>query len=493
MVAVILISAGACKSSDAVNNLIDSINPSSSPAPFALSSVVPQRTGPGAKVKLVGTGFQSGATVEIGGLTAQVLSVSSTEILVKTPDLPQGDASVKVVNPNGSESELSGNAVHISWVTLFDSGPGHSCAVIDHGEIQCWGDNTHGQLGNGVDLQGLDPNQGGPNAVIVNVPVKVLGITSGVTKLALGMSHTCAIVSGAAKCWGRATQGQLGNNPNLGGIANESAPVGVAGLGAGVADITTGSSHSCAVTTSGAAYCWGIGVSGELGDGENDFKYVPTAVVGMDSGVEKIASKASSWTCAIKDGAVYCWGINGLGLGDGTSIGVVTSYDQIGTIQSNVPVQVTGLDSGVTDLWVSSSNGCALQNGDVKCWGFNNYYQLANSSNEDAYYPKFASSLPSLPSILAMNTIAPCGLFSGGIKCWGSNGSGRLGSGLPESYIAQSPMEVSGLTSGVQSLVSGEASTCALKNGGLYCWGAGVLRGGSTSNYFTPVVPDIDW
>lgn len=485
-------SAG-CRGPESVSQVLESLNPSSSPAPFSLNSVVPSRTGPGAKVKLVGTGFQSGATVEVGGITAEVLSVSSTEILVKTPDLPQGDASVKVVNPNGSESELSGNAVHVSWVTLFASGNYHSCAVIDNSEVQCWGDNTHGQLGNGVDLQGLDPNQGGPNAVIVNNPVKVLGINSGVTKLAMGTSHTCAIINGAAKCWGRATQGQLGNNPNLGGMTNESAPVGVAGLGAGVVDITTGASHSCAVTNSGAAYCWGLGLSGELGNGENDFKYVPSAVVGMDSGVEKIAASSSGWTCALKNGGVFCWGINGLGLGDGSLVGIVTQYDQIGTIQSNVPVQVTGLESGVTDLSVGSSNACAVQNGEVKCWGFNGYYHLANSTNVDAYFPKAASSLPSIPTQITMNAIAPCGLFSGGVKCWGINAGGSLGNGMPESYVAQSPMDVSGLNSGVQSIVSGDIRTCALKNGGLYCWGIGILRGGSTSNYFTPVVPDLIW
>jgi alpha-tubulin suppressor-like RCC1 family protein len=149
---------------------------------------------------------------------------------------------------------------------------------------------------------------------------------SGVAHISAGGTyHTCASTSaGVAYCWGNNDYGRLGD----GTTAHSLTPVAVTGL-TGVAHVDVGgSSHACAVTTSGAARCWGRNFSGGLGDGSTDDSPTPVAVTGLTS----IASlSASEWfTCATTTaGEAFCWGRNEFGtLGDGT------------TTHSSIPVAV---------------------------------------------------------------------------------------------------------------------------------------------------------
>lgn len=95
-------------------------------------------------------------------------------------------------------------------------------------------------------------------------PVDVAGLTSGVSRLAVGSAHTCVVTSsGGAKCWGYDGYGGLGNDAAL---TRQPTPVDVMGLTSGVASISTGGNHTCAVTTSGGAKCWGRDSYGQLGN-----------------------------------------------------------------------------------------------------------------------------------------------------------------------------------------------------------------------------------
>jgi alpha-tubulin suppressor-like RCC1 family protein len=89
-------------------------------------------------------------------------------------------------------------------------------------------------------------------------------MSSGVVAISAGVLHTCALMtSGAAKCWGNGDLGRLGN----GAISSSSTPADVSGMSSGVVTISAGEIHSCALTTSGAAKCWGGGYNGRLGHG----------------------------------------------------------------------------------------------------------------------------------------------------------------------------------------------------------------------------------
>jgi alpha-tubulin suppressor-like RCC1 family protein len=93
-----------------------------------------------------------------------------------------------------------------------------------------------------------------------------------------------------------------------GGTSDSSTPVSVTGLTSGVQTISAGWNHGCAVTTSGAAYCWGLASSGRLGNQQSSGSYsTPQAVYGMGAGVTTIAAGASA-SCAVQSGNVLCWG-----------------------------------------------------------------------------------------------------------------------------------------------------------------------------------------
>jgi alpha-tubulin suppressor-like RCC1 family protein len=108
-----------------------------------------------------------------------------------------------------------------------------------------------------------------------NTPVDVSGMSSGVVAISAGYKHTCALTtSGAAKCWGMGTDGQLGN----GAASNSNTPVDVSGMSSGVVAISAGRQNTCALMTSGAAKCWGIGTDGRLGNGAASNSNTPVDV-----------------------------------------------------------------------------------------------------------------------------------------------------------------------------------------------------------------------
>ena len=126
----------------------------------------------------------------------------------------------------------------------------HTCAVLNTGAVNCWGDNVYGQLGNNT-------------TTYSSAPVAVAAFTDGATAVSItaGAYHTCAVLNtGAVNCWGYNGDGQLGNNTTN----NSSAPVAVSAFtdGATAVSITAGASHTCALLNTGAVNCWGRNVTG---------------------------------------------------------------------------------------------------------------------------------------------------------------------------------------------------------------------------------------
>jgi alpha-tubulin suppressor-like RCC1 family protein len=147
--------------------------------------------------------------------------------------------------------------------------------------------------------------------------------------------------SGGAKCWGYNQYGQIGDGTN----SARTTPVNVSGLTSGVASISTGANHTCAVTTSGGAKCWGYNLYGQLGDGTITDRSTPGDVSGLTSGVAAFTDQIGAlgdYTCAMTtSGGAKCWGYNLYGqLGDGT------------TTDRSTPGDVSGI--GANPGWPSS-------------------------------------------------------------------------------------------------------------------------------------------
>ena len=346
--------------------------------------------------------------------------------------------------------------------TSVSAGYYHTCAVNSIGGAQCWGFGSYGQLGNGSTL---------PRST----PVDVSGLGSGVTAVSSGNSHTCALTSGGAvKCWGYNYYGQLGN----GTFSNSNLPVPVNGLTSGVVAVSSGKYHTCALLSGGGIKCWGGNSSGELGNGSTADSNIPVDVSGLTSGVTAI-SAGDAHTCAITTtGAAKCWGINTFGqLGNASNT------------NSSIPVSVSGLTSGVSSISAGGGQTCSLSSsGLFKCWGYNLDGELGIGTFTASTIPVGVDTLASGNAITA-GAKHTCAIVAGGsAACWGYNYYGQLGIGTTTDSTL--PKSVFYLTNGVSRISAGGLHTCALVSGILKCWGSnayGQLGDGSTTNRTAPV------
>ena len=340
-----------------------------------------------------------------------------------------------------------------------------------------------------------------------------------IAKLTAGLEHTCALTAtGGVKCWGYNNDSQLGD----GSSAQRLRPVDVSGLTSGVGAITAGRYHSCALTSGGGVKCWGLNINGQLGDNSTVVRrFTPVDVFGIPSEASAIAA-GSDHTCALTSGGgVKCWGYNLSGqLGDNSTVQSISPVDVSGLAFGNsaiasgnshscaitseggvkcwgsngnglVPVDVPGLSLGMGAIAAGGSHTCVLTTGGgVKCWGSNFFGTLGNNSTAASNTPVDVTGLTSGVIAIAANGSHTCALTSaGGVKCWGYNSSGQLG----DNSISQrnAPVDVSSLTSGISAIAVGNAHSCAVTiGGGVKCWGQniyGQLGDNSTTPRLTPV------
>ena len=359
---------------------------------------------------------------------------------------------------------VNGAVLH---VTQISAGREHSCAVTTSGGVKCWGSDVYGQLGN--------------DAMLVNkpTPVDVQGLTSDVISVSAGQYHTCALTrSGGAKCWGLDNGGQLGNDAS---VVNQPTPVDVRGLTSGVTSIFAGGYYSCALTIAGGVKCWGSDSNGQLGDDASLVgQPTPVNVQGLTLGVASISVGYLHACAVLTAGGTKCWGYNGHGqLGDNS------------TSQKPTPVSVQGLTSGVSSVFAGGYHTCAVTtSGGLKCWGWDSSGQLGdNATIADKPTPVDVLGLTSGVASVSAGYTHTCAVTTvGGLKCWGWNAYGQLGNNSATN--ASTPVDVLGLASDVISVSAGWNHTCAVTTAGPKCWGynnVGQLGDNSATDKPTPV------
>ncbi len=376
-----------------------------------------------------------------------------------------------VTSPGRAGATSSPFAVQVTFA-FVNAGSRESCGLTAHGGGYCWGNNQWGSIGSGRGGLGATPQEP------LSWP-SVLPVSGGLvfTTISVGRgvdTHACGVTTtGGGYCWGMGFDGQRGDG-TVARTANT--PRAVLG-GFSFTTISAGGIHTCGVTTSGAAYCWGSGLSGALGTGGFVFQFTsPTMPVAGGFSFTTI-SAGGRHTCGVTtSGAAYCWGSNASGqLGDGT------------TTQSFGPVSVAG-GLAFTTISAGGAYTCGLTgDGTAYCWGSNSHGELGDGTTAQQATPVPVAGSLHFATISAGSTHT-CGVTtSGEAYCWGANPDGRLGDGTTSQ--AMTPVQVAGgLT--FTTVRAGSTHSCGVTTSReAFCWGAndlGQLGNGTQSASLTP-------
>lgn len=395
-------------------------------------------------------------TVSDRGLVT-VLAAGSVQITATSESIP-GSATIRADLVNFSSMSAGG------W---------HSCGVTTGGTTYCWGSGGDGQLGIGFRPPIFQ------TLASAETPLAVAGGRH-FTQLSSGLFHSCGITAtGEAYCWGVNESGQLGD----GSYTSSLIPVAVTG-GHQFASITAGYFHSCGVTTGHGVYCWGDNYLGQLADGSIEpmgSSASPVVITKRDPVLFQTVHAGLYHSCAVTTTLeAYCWGWNDAGqVGNGTTSWVVTTATLVaggrnfvrvaagyrhscGTSPDGVaycwgeghlePAPVAGGPFATANgaLAAGASHTCALTPaGAAYCWGQNAYGQLGDGSTIDRATPVTVSGGLSFATISAEN-VHTCGVTTGAVAfCWGLNRDGRLGADATGSCAngwpcATAPVRVTG-------------------------------------------------
>jgi len=358
----------------------------------------------------------------------------------------------------GGVNSLAGNGGGVSE---------NVCALLVTGRVECWGDNGAGELGNGG------------NEDYSNTPVLVRTVADAKSAFALNSISCAILVTGRVYCWGGG-----GGSGGVGNGANESSHVPVAVRGITDATSLSGGLYStCALLTTGGVDCWGENQYGQLGNGGNEaYSYVPVAVSGMTD-AKRLFGAGYPYCAVLATGGLDCWG-NGVGTtGDGT-----------GGVESDVPVAISGITDAKSIAFADNgSTKCALlTTGGVDCWGSNSDGLLGNGANAAVSAAAVrVGGLTNVVSIASGNGTFCVLHTTGGVSCWGDGALGELGNGSTTTSSLV-PVATKGLSDAV-GITGGDDGFCTLlRTGGVDCWGLNFTqrpRGPGNAQYSIVPVP----
>lgn len=340
------------------------------------------------------------------------------------------------------------------------AGNGVTCAVKSFGSIDCWGNALGNMLGDGV--SGRRPTECSTQPMDDFFRCKPMPVAGAKlwSSVSVGGSHVCAIerTTNAAFCWGNNAVGQLG----FAGFADKpttavSRPTGVLAF----RSISAGSGHTCGVTTTGDAFCWGdntrqqLGTTGPVSAG---------TLVMLPNGPYKSVTAGSGFTCAIRGTASTpeCYGSS-----------LTATRPQL--VPPNGTLVMLGQAS-------TASHACGVVNNrELWCWGWNLEGQLGNDSVPRGNIDNVAAKVrlrggsPFLADQISTGEVHTCALAGLTAFCWGSNGSGELGTfstiGGGARYATQVANPV-GVSLMFVKISAGGRHTCGLQaDGAIFCWG----------------------
>lgn len=432
----------------------------------------------------------------------------------------------------------------LAGATVATTGDGHACGLVSSPDAPaadqpvCWGNNASGELG--ADLT--------PSPANSTIPVEVAGVSDAgavgldpdalLDPISAGNEHACVLPagSGTPKCWGRNTDGELGNGTNTG----SDAPVAVSSL-ATAGQVAAGGEldpvtslelgHTCALLGDGQVRCWGSDRYGQLGNestattsnvavtvrSDDDDDHLNTPVADQTPPVDLTGAVAVATggrhSCAlVSGGRVRCWGRNADGqLGDGTTtdrayaVTVDTDEDEPDPAD-NDPKHFSAL-TDVVEITAGARHTCARKGDNtVWCWGRNTDGQLGDGTFTGSDVPVQVSGIGAglLPLGIAAGDFHTCARVKSPVtlntfaRCWGDDSSGQLGNVVAaDSNVPVAPSGLDNPGGGttnvdlVKGMSAGRRNTCAvLIETSVFCWGdnaSGQLGDGIGSMSTVPV------
>ena len=451
------------------------------PAPGAVSGIVASTIrGPFGGVT-VSSNVGTAAPANASGSYA--LSLPAGNHILGVTGLPPGcgvtPSSVAIPSGGNVTADLAVNCAVMEGVTASTS---HACATTNTA-IQCWGENANGALGIGTTVPPVSP-----------VPVRVV-TPFPITDLTSGYAHTCGLSGGTAFCWGLNAFAALGNGA-IGGVQATPLPPQTGGVS--FSKIAAGGYHTCGLTAQGEAWCWGWNAEGQTGIGSAGSPVILPQRV-QDGGLRFTDIAAGeSHTCALTTaGAAYCWG--------GNARGELGSDPAIVGAMVPTPIAVPGgtafarIDGGLVHT-------CALdQTLRAWCWGDRTRGQVGDGLADATIAPPTMVA-PGVQFLrLSVGGETTCGIAVSAnhtVYCWGRGDLGSLGNGTttasqPVPTIATN-LAVPGPALALPRIDVGPASgpngslVCAVNTlGETWCWGPGTFgqRGDGTTTAIvsTPV------
>ena len=416
----------------------------------------------------------------------------------------------------GAEQCDDGNAISgdgcsadCNWEpTALAAGDVGTCALAEKiGVVKCWGGNSYGQLGLGdVRPRGVMPGE------IAALPAIQLGTDRKAKAISSGDGMNCALLdNGSIKCWGLNTSGELGIGvgSNRGDDANEMGDMlpSVKLLGTATAtNISAGFEHACAVAN-GGVQCWGSGVSGQLGQGDELTHPEPVSIHDFGKVSSVSTSAGGAFGCELlQNGNVICWGYNRDGqLSFSNDPQFYSVGDAPGEMDGLFPVGFSPLT--VKAVAPGKASVCAILSDDsVRCWGDGESGQLGTGDRDPhGTIPYTIGSVAPVElgtgrkaKAITSGALHVCVLLDDAtVKCWGDNRYGQLGTNAGSTVGAKPGTMGDNLATvnfgagrTARQVVAGRNHTCALlDNGTIKCWGLnseGELGLGSMENIGAP-------
>ena len=370
--------------------------------------------------------------------------------------------------------EPNGTAVLSTAVAALEfyqvsAGHDHSCGVTTENRAYCWGRNSEGQLGDGTTITRL-----APRAVAGSLRFR---------QISASFSSTCGVTTDfRAYCWGDNPLGELGD-----GTTNRRLePAPVAG-GHRFRQVNTSFEHACAVSyPSNRVFCWGENADGQLGIGTNTgpqvgyygaYSSTPVAILGTRT--FRGVSAGYHHSCGVTtDDRVFCWGRNRDGqVGDSSEVW-----------RRPKPTQVAGTRS-YRQVDADRDHTCAVTTGNrAFCWGDGSSGELGNGKLGKSKWPQPVSGGLSFDRV-TVGAFHTCGETTlNRVYCWGDNSNGQFGDGTNVDGLT--PKQAAGGRSFSQ-VSAGGFHTCGRTSGAVaYCWGrgfAGQLGNGGATSSLIPV------